>query len=86
MNFPTLFELLKDEYKILFHKNIKNYPSLGDSLLDSLNTNHFMGNLTLNDCMNICALCNVSYSFSYSTINELFIQYKIVDDKITYNE
>jgi len=84
--FPTLFELLKDDHKIAFNKNILKFPALGESLLESLNKNHFMTYLTLNDCMNICALCEINYSFTYSTINDLFLNYKIVDDQIVYTD
>ena len=86
MNYPTLFELLKKEPLEIYNVQKQKYPAIAENFLKSLSDKYFVGQLTLNDCTNICACCNISYLFTYSTIHDLFHTYNIVDDKAVINE
>jgi len=86
MKYPTLFELLKSDPLSIYNVQKEKYPAIAEKLYDALSNNHFVGQLTLNDCTNICSMCNVSYLFNYSTIHDLFHTYNIVDDKAVINE
>lgn len=86
MYYPTLFELLRPEPLSIYNERKLEYPSLAETLLQSLTTKNFVGQLTLNDCSNICACCDVSYLFNYSTIHDLFYTYKVVDGKAVIDE
>jgi hypothetical protein len=86
MKYPTLFELLKSEPYKIYTAQKEKYPAIAENFFNSLNDKQFVGQLTLNDCTNICSLCNVSYLFTYSTIHDLFQTYKIKDGKAVIDE
>lgn len=86
MHYPTLFELLKPENLAKYEKAKLQYPSIAETLFSSLTTKNFVGQLTLNDCTNICACCDVSYLFNYSSIHDCFYTYKIIDGKAVIDE
>jgi hypothetical protein len=81
MYYPTLFELLKPKQLANYYEAKLEYPSIAENLFNALTTKNFVGQLSLNDCTNICACCDVSYLFNYSTIHDCFYTYKIIDGK-----
>jgi hypothetical protein len=86
MKYPTLFELLRQEPLEIYNAQKLKYPAIAENFYNALSDKYFVGQLTLNDCTNICACCNVSYLFTYSTIHDLFHTYTIVDNKAVINE
>ena len=86
MKYPTLFELLRQEPLEIYNVKKQKYPAIAENFVKALSHKYFVGQLSLNDCTNICACCDVSYLFTYSTIHDLFHTYTIVDDKAVINE
>jgi hypothetical protein len=86
MKYPTLFELLRQENLETYNVQKEKYPAIAEIFYNSLTEKNFVGQLTLNDCTNICSMCDVSFLFTYSTIHDLFHTYKIVNDEAVINE
>jgi len=86
MNYPTLFELLKPEQLAKYEKAKEEYPTIAENLFSALTEKYFVGQLTLNDCTNICCCCGVSYLFNFTTIHDLFRTYKLVKGEAIIDE
>ncbi len=71
-NYPTLYEQLKAENKILVDEALIKYPFTGKRLLDFLNEEHFQINIPLGLALDLTLYCNKGYTSDFGVILSLF--------------
>ena len=73
-DYPTLYELLKEENKVLVDNAVIKYPFTGKRLFDFLNAEHFTINIPLGLALDLALYCDKGYSSDFSVILSLFVK------------
>ena len=67
----TLYQRLKDEYRVKLIENKNKWPYLGQTAEEALNENKFVVDLTIGQLGYICDMCEVnSWDKIYTIFNE----------------